>query len=136
MSTTIELYKPIGNGVTLTLGPFRNVEIRHRRLIADGTLVALQHTDGLWRQPEAEFGVAFLAARVVANGRGDAKLRFVKGWKAGSDFERDVREVRLQGDHLYLGTQATPFAHTVDEARIWQTWTDGLAYEAATIAAR
>jgi hypothetical protein len=135
MSAMIELYKATGNGPNLTLGPFRNVEIRHRRLLGDGVVLALRHVDGLWRQPTAASGAAFLAARVSASGRSNAKLRFVMGWKAGSDFERAIREVRLQGDHLYLGSQATPFAHTVDEERIWQTWADGLAYEAATIVA-
>jgi hypothetical protein len=134
MSATIELYKAVGHGPNLRLGPYVNVEIRHRRLIGNGVLVALRHTDGLWRQPAAP-GVAFLAARVSTDGSADAKLRFVKGWKPGSDLQRLVREVRLQGDHLYLGSQATPFAHTVDESRIWQTWADGLAFEAATIAA-
>ena len=135
MSATIDLYKAVGNGPNLKLGPFRNVEIRHRRLLGDGVVVAVRHVDGLWRQPAEAPQGAFLAARVSATSRGDAMLRFAKGWKPGSDFERPVREVRLQGDFLYLGSQTNPFAHTSDDERIWQTWADGLAYESASIAA-
>jgi len=135
MSATIESYKGISNGANVTLGPFRNVEIGHRRIVGDGIVVALRHVDGLRRRPTESSGAAFLAARVSVGGARTATFRLVKGWKPGSDFERPIREVRLQGDHLYLGSQAAPFAHTVEDARIWQTRADGLAYEAATIAA-
>jgi hypothetical protein len=135
MSVMIELYKAIGNGPNLTLGPFRNVAMRHRSLEGDGVVVALRHFDGLWRLPTGSSGAGFLAARVAAAGRSGTKLRFVQGWKSGSDFERAIREIRLQGDLMYLGSQATPFAETLDEERIWQTWADGLAYDAAILAA-
>ena len=135
MTTTIELYKAIGNGPNVALGPFHSVEIRHRRLLGDGVVVALRHVDGLWRQPDAPFAAAFLAARISVGGGCNAKLCFVNGWKRDSDFARPIREVRLEGDHMYLGSHAVPFAHNVDEQRIWQTWADGLAYGAATIAA-
>lgn len=135
MSVVIELYKALGKGPNRALGPFGQVEIRHRGLVADGSVVALRHADGLWRLPSGDAKTGYLAARLSVQGGKLGSLQFVRGWKRGSEFGRPMREVRLQGDSLYLGTQQEPIAHDVDDDRSWQTRAGGYAYQAVLLAA-
>jgi hypothetical protein len=123
MASTIELTNPVGHAEPSIRGPFARVEITHRRLWGDGSVIATRGGDGAWRDGRHRY----LEARVSAGGLAFG-LTFASPWRGGVQTLR-TRIVSLVGDGLWSGNSVDQVAFDSDDDRTWIAGPDGDAYD-------
>ena len=98
------------------LGPFEDIRLQHRRLLADGTAV-VRHHDGGWHFE----GHSFLRATVTASPRERLTVVFAK-----SEPVEKAHEIVLFADRLILQPGDRTIAFDDDDWRCWVSARTGL----------
>lgn len=122
MALIVEFDHSISRAAPTRLGPFETVELRHRRIAADGLAIAVRKASGIWA-----LGGGFLEVyiRPAAPERAGLSLVFTDPWTNG-DARVSAHEVRLVGDRLWADDRW--MATDQDEDRSWVLEPDGDAY--------
>lgn len=124
------LDRPNSSTDPVRLGPFRTIEIAHRRLRA-GDIRILRHFDGGWHWGDH----SYLEARIETSARHRA-VRISYEHSGGKHSPADsAAALRLYGDRLLSITDNRWVATDDDDARCWVVEATGLVSGAMRLAA-
>lgn len=125
MAVSVSLERLGATGQVLRLGPFRSVEIRHRRLSGDGAILATRLADGQWDAHSGRYQTARIEPTAP---RAAISLSFRQPWKGG-DRRLRPRLIKLIGERLLTGPRDTWTATDVDDDRAWVEERTGRAFD-------
>ncbi len=123
MSLIVEFDRSVAGERPVILGPFKMVELRHRRVIA-GDHRIVRMTSGIWA-----IGAGFLevSVRSAAIG-GRVSLLFAEPW-GRRERKLTVPRVTLVGERLSEGESGLWLASDQDDGRTWVLESSGDAYD-------
>jgi hypothetical protein len=124
MAVSVSLERFGVSGDVLRLGSFGSVEIRHRRLLGDGAILATRLADGQWAAGAGRYVIARIEPTAP---RATVSLSFQQSWKGG-DRRLRPRLVKLIGDRLLTGLRDAWSATDVDDDRAWIDERTGRAF--------
>jgi hypothetical protein len=124
MGLIIEFDRSVAREPSLQLGPFEAVELRHRRIVADGHRITVRKASGIW-----EMDGGYLEVRIrSAFTKRRLSLMFSAPWRNG-DVTMNAGELRLVGDRLWDGGSGEWIASDLDDGRTWVLESSGDAYD-------
>jgi hypothetical protein len=124
MALVIEFDRSITREAPIEMGPFETVELRHRRISADGRRIALRKTSGIWA-----IGNGFLELHIrPEHAEVGLTLVFADPWRDG-EVRVAAQGMRLVGDRLWIADSTDWIATDQDDDRCWVMETSGDAFD-------
>lgn len=124
MAIVVAFDRGIGGAPAIQLGPFETVELAHRRISADGRLIAVRKTSGIWA-----IGDGFLEVHIRPEaGEGVLSLLFGDPWRDG-EIQMEALAIRLAGERLWIEESGDWIATDQDEERSWIVEASGDAFD-------
>lgn len=123
MALVIEFDRSITREAVIEMGPFETVELRHRRISADGRRIAVRKASGIWAVGNGFLEVHIRSEHVEIG----LSLLFADPWRDG-EVRVGVHGVRLVGDRLWAD-HADWIATDQDDDRSWVLETSGDAFD-------
>jgi hypothetical protein len=124
MAILISFERGIGRAPAMQLGPFKTVELAHRRISADGRLIAVRKTSGIWA-----IGVGFLEVHIQpGTGEHGLSILFADPWRM-DEVWMEALAIRLVGERLLIEDSDDWIASDQDEERSWIVEASGNAFD-------
>lgn len=126
MAILVSFERGIGRVLPMQLGPFRTLELAHRRISADGRLIAVRKTSGIWAT-----GPGFLEVHIrPETGEAGLSVLFADPWTDG-EVPMNAMAIRLVGERLLTeeSDESDWIASDQDEERSWIIEASGDAFD-------
>lgn len=124
MAILLSFERGIDGAPALRLGPFTSIELTHRRISADGRLIAVRKTSGIWA-----IGVGFLEVRIRPEIEHGLSVLFADPWRYGEELRMEAPAIRLVGERLRIEESDAWVASDQDEERSWIVEANGEAFD-------